>query len=180
MQKNVCLFFMLFVVLGCVSAQKTTVHRSKSETTANSVEKVGSLSQSNNVRSQKTESINKRCPQHNISLNFPQNGIETSEHYWEVVSIKCGKNKTILTKKVTSKVASTHIWSGHEEFIEDADTGNKYFIKTSDIGFEMYQVIMRNISAYYFNESYPVLPSYVRRINVSSGSQYYIRNFRIR
>jgi hypothetical protein len=171
---------MLFVSLGCVFAQNVTIHRSKSVIAAKSGKNVGRLSHSNNVRSQKTYGIQKRCSQQNISINFPRNSIETPDHYWEVVSIKCRKNETILTKKVTPKDAPTYILSGHEEFIEDADTGNKYYIQNSEIGFEKYQVILHNISVCYFKESYPVLPSHVRRINVSSGSQYYIMNFRIR
>ena len=96
------------------------------------------------------------------------------------MSLLCQSNQTILKKRVTPKEEGTHVESSQEEFIEDADTGRKYYLMKSDIGFENNRRIILDKSALIFYEVYPALPSSVKRINISSGSQYYIKGLKIR
>jgi len=106
--------------------------------------------------------------------------IETSDHKWEVVSVQCQQHQTIIRKKVTPKVDKSWINSSQEEFIEDSDTGRKYYLIKSDIGFENNRKILTNKAEVNFYEVFPALPSSVKRINISSGSQYYVKNLSIR
>ena len=120
-------------------------------------------------------------PSYNSSqtINIPMNKIETNSHIWRVVSINITNGGTIVQKQVTPKASTTWISSDTGEFIEDAETGRKYYITSSSIGFNS-QKIIYGTNPYSFSETYPQLPSTVRYINISSGSQYYIRNVRIR
>ena len=112
-----------------------------------------------------------------IAINN-SNTLRTSSHSWTVVSIDFTTNETILTKTVKPHNNSTYIYSTKDEFIEDADTGQKYYIRDSSIGFT--RTILKSIETKIFTESYPLLPSNVKRINISSGSYYYIKNLQIR
>ena len=116
----------------------------------------------------------------NSGLIVPSIIIETYLHKWEVVSVKCLHNQTVVRKKVTPISAQTTIYSDRIEFIEDSDTGKKYYITDSEIGFTEYQKVLSDTSDYYFYEYYPALPMNVKRINISSGSNYYVKNFSIR
>ena len=106
--------------------------------------------------------------------------IETADHKWEVVSVQCQQHQTIVKKKVMPKISPSWISSSQEEFIEDADTGRKYYLIKSDIGFESNRKVLNSKSDISFYEVFPALPTSVRRINISSGSQYYIKNLSIR
>lgn len=106
--------------------------------------------------------------------------LETGYHNWKLVSVRCEANRTIIQKKYLPKEEMTAVYSSQEEYIEDADTGRKYYLKHSDIGFESDQYVAKGKVERYFNEEYPALPSNVKRINISSGSQYYIKNLKIR
>lgn len=106
--------------------------------------------------------------------------IETADHKWEVVSVQCQQHQTIVKKKVMPKVSPTWINSSQEEYIEDSDTGRKYYLIKSDIGFENNRMVLNSKSDVSFNEVFPALPTSVKRINISSGSQYYIKNLSIR
>jgi hypothetical protein len=81
---------------------------------------------------------------------------------------------------VTPKVDKSWINSSQEEFIEDSDTGRKYYLIKSDIGFENDRKILTSKTEVNFYEVFPALPSSVKRINISSGSQYYVKNLSIR
>lgn len=106
--------------------------------------------------------------------------IETANHKWEVVSVQCQQHQTIVKKKVMPKVSPTWINSSQEEYIEDSDTGRKYYLIKSDIGFENNRKVLNSKSDVSFYEVFPALPTSVKRINISSGSQYYIKNLSIR
>ena len=84
------------------------------------------------------------------------------------------------SERVTPKEKGTYVYSDNEEFIEDADTGRKYYLKTSSISFKSSPLISYDTVPIDFAETYPALPSNVKRVNISSGSQYYIKNLNIR
>jgi len=106
--------------------------------------------------------------------------IETANHKWEAVSVQCQQHQTVIRKKVIPKTSPTWINSSQEEFIEDSDTGRKYYLIKSDIGFETDRRILKDKSEVNFYEVFPALPASVKRINISSGSQYYVKNLSIR
>lgn len=116
----------------------------------------------------------------NSIVNVNNSIIETDSHIWELVSVQCLSNQTIIHKKVTPKVSGTYMHSSQEEYIEDADTGRKYFLRNSDLGFEGNKKVVNNKNPIDFYEVYPALPSTVKRINISSGSKYYVKNLQIR
>ena len=106
--------------------------------------------------------------------------IETSEHKWSAVSIQILPTHTVVKKVVTPKSNGTYVNSSQDEYIQDADTGRKYYLQNSSIGFEGNKTILLETKELVFYEVYPILPSTVKRINLSSGSQYYVKNLQIR
>ena len=120
----------------------------------------------------------------NISANdevlyFDDVSIETNQFIWELIKIKLTSNNTIITKRVIPKISSAWVQNSKNEFIEDAKTGKRYYITGSSIGlFPEKTTIGSSITT--FAETYPALPDNVTIINISSGSSYYIKNYKIR
>lgn len=106
--------------------------------------------------------------------------IETAYHKWDCTAIEIQDGQTIVTKTVQPKSEGTFMYSSQDEYIEDADTGRKYYLQNSSIGFEGSPEISHDTKTITFYEVYPALPSTVKRINISSGSQYYIKGLKIR
>lgn len=116
-----------------------------------------------------------------ITVKAPSNKIETASHRWEVVSVEVMDNYTYVKKRVTPKTNGTWVCSSTDEFIEDAQTGKKYYLTGSTIGTSKKdQRILSTTSPHDFTETYPGLPASVKYINISSGSQYYVKNLKIR
>lgn len=112
---------------------------------------------------------------------FPQSEwIKTTDHKWQLVSVQVYDDKTVVTKRCIPNSGMTWICSSKDEFIEDAETGQRYHLLNSDIGLENNKHIAYGQKEYFFNEIYPRLPLNVKKVNVSSGSTYYIKNLRIR
>lgn len=83
--------------------------------------------------------------------------------------------------QATPKSVGTYVSSEAGEYIEDAETGRKYYITASSVGAKIGdKKALYNTNPFDFKETYPALPSSVKVINVSSGSQYYVKNLRIR
>ncbi len=106
--------------------------------------------------------------------------LETPYHTWECTGIEVQDGQTILTKTVRPKSEGTFMYSSQDEYIEDADTGRKYYLTNSSIGFEGSPLTSFDTKDITFYEVYPALPSTVKTINISSGSQYYVKNLKIR
>ena len=113
-------------------------------------------------------------------INVNSEILSTSSHNWQCLALQIQEGQTILKKKVTPKEIGTYMYSDDEEFIEDADTGRKYYLRNSSISFKSSPLITYDTNPIEFAEVYPALPSSVKRINISSGTQYYIKNFKIR
>lgn len=105
--------------------------------------------------------------------------IETAYHKWDCTAIEVQDGQTIVTKTVQPKSKGTFMYSSQDEYIEDADTGRKYYLQNSSIGFEGSPEISYDTKMITFYEVYPALPSTVKRINISSGSQYYVKGLKI-
>lgn len=114
--------------------------------------------------------------------SFAINGdkIETAYHKWDCTGIEVRDGQTIVTKTVQPKSEGTFMYSSQDEYIEDADTGRKYYLTNSSIGFEGSPEISHDTKTITFYEVYPALPSSVKKINISSGSQYYVKDLKIR
>lgn len=118
--------------------------------------------------------------EHGKSYAINGNLIDTPYHKWECKAIEIQNGQTILTKTVQPKSDGTYMYSSQDEFIEDADTGRKYYLLNSSIGFEGSPEISNDTKTITFYEVYPSLPLNVKRINISSGSQYYVKDLKIR
>lgn len=106
--------------------------------------------------------------------------LKTQCHKWNIVYVQCKSDRTIIRKRVVPLVNDSYINSAKSEFIEDSNTGEKFNILESDIGFEQNSLNTTGTQPLYFNEVYPALPQYVKSINIWSGTQYYVKNFKIR
>lgn len=116
-----------------------------------------------------------------FSVTVGQNIISTSSHDWVAISVQGNSSYTIVVKQCYPKVAPSWICSTGSEFIEDVSTGERYYLTGSDIGVGRdNRTDMLKKEPYSFNEYYPAIPSNVTHINISSGSNYYITNVRIR
>lgn len=117
---------------------------------------------------------------HGNSYAIDSDKIETYYHTWDCTAIELQDGQTIVTKTVRPKSDGTFMYSSQDEYIEDADTGRKYYLMNSSIGFEGSPEISHDTKEITFYEVYPTLPSNVKRINISSGSQYYVKDLKIR
>lgn len=117
---------------------------------------------------------------HGNSYAINGDKIETAYHKWDCTGIEIRDGQTIVTKTVQPKSEGTFMYSSQDEYIEDADTGRKYYLQNSSIGFEGSPEISHDTKTITFYEVYPALPSSVKRINISSGSQYYVKGLKIR
>lgn len=108
--------------------------------------------------------------------------IATEIHTWTCDKIEIRDDATILTKTCREKpdAGDTEIRSMPEEFIEDADTGDRYYLIQSSIGISPSRTALMEETSMTFTESYPALPPTVRRINISNGSgKYFARNLTV-
>ena len=108
------------------------------------------------------------------------NTISTLDHHWKVLSIQVTPHHTVVKKSVTPNTSGTYMYSSQGEYIQDADTGQKFYLVNSSLGFEGNPTISFETTEHTFCEVYPTLPSNVKRINISSGSQYYVQNLSIK
>lgn len=103
--------------------------------------------------------------------------LRTEIHGWILTSVELRKDCTILEKYVSSHDSDkTWISSLSGEYIEDAITGEKFYIKESEIGFENNKTILDGYTGRTFKEVYPPLPTRVKSLNISSGSDYFLKS----
>ncbi len=115
---------------------------------------------------------------HTIHINGPI--LETSYHKWWATSIDLNSYNTVVHKLVVPKTTNTTVWGTKNAYIEDCDTGKKYYVQSSSLGMEPNKTTLYSKESKAFTETYPALPSSVKRINIWSGSDYYAKNLQIR
>lgn len=115
-----------------------------------------------------------------IHVNVESEVLETEYHKWVCKSIDIEGGEVMLTKVCTPKQDWTYIMSVMGEYIEDAETGQKYYLTWSEIGFDSMTTILRDTKPREFKERYEMLPKSVRVVNISSGSEYYVKGLVIR
>lgn len=113
-----------------------------------------------------------------ISVNSTT--IHTSTHAWYVTKVQLNGLGTQVTKVCRPKTENTWIQNSGSEFIEDCATGKRYYLQSSSIAMAPQKTILILQEPKVFYEYYPALPASVKTINISSGSQYYVKNLRIR
>lgn len=119
-------------------------------------------------------------PQSKVIRILDSEQIRTAEHSWVLTSVELRDDCTILEKYVCSnEEENTWVMSVAGEFIEDADTGERYYIKESEIGFEKEKVILEGYKGRTFKEIYPLLPANVKSLNISSGSDYFLESLNL-
>lgn len=113
-----------------------------------------------------------------VHINGPI--LESSHHKWWATSIDLNSYNTVLHLIVVPKTTNTYVCSTKDEYIEDCDTGKKYYIQSSSIGIDPKRTTLYSKESKSFTNTYPALPSNVKRINIWSGSDYYAKNLQIR
>lgn len=105
---------------------------------------------------------------------------KTDLHTWAISGIIIAKDCTLLHKWCRPNVPNTYVYSDENEFIEDAQSKQRYYIEESDIGigFDNHRVV-KDTKLFMFAEWYPPLPSSVKVINIHSGSRYIVKQLRI-
>ena len=88
-----------------------------------------------------------------------------------------------VTKIIETKEPFTKVWSTKDAFIEDAQTGIKYFVYSSSIGIidsDSEITTIENPGRIEVEEVYNSLPIEVKFINIGEGDKYFVKNLRIR
>ena len=106
--------------------------------------------------------------------------IRTDYHLWKILSIELTPTKTVLYERVTPRTRETCVYCDGSEYIEDVDTGKKYYLKYSDLGTPNNPKILYSDDPFEYTCTFPVIPDNVRSINIWTGTQYAIKNFIIR
>lgn len=106
--------------------------------------------------------------------------LESSYHKWWANSIELNTHGTVVSKTVVPKVAETYVCSTRDEYIEDCDTGKRYYIISSTIGIQPQNTVLHTKGPKSFSDTYQALPASVKRISIWSGFDYYIKNLQIR
>ena len=104
----------------------------------------------------------------------------TDYHLWKIISIELTSTKTILYERVTPTIKETYVYCDGTEFIEDAQTGKKYYLKYSDLGTQQKPKMLYNDAPLNYTSTYPALPMSVKCINIYDGSTYVVKNLKIR
>lgn len=99
--------------------------------------------------------------------------VENNTFVWEVTAVEFRDDCTIVSKQVTPKTNGTWITSSYDEFLEDTNTNRRFKIKWSSIGFNEPKTLY-STDPVSFTEIYEPVGD-ARRININSGSEYYIK-----
>lgn len=174
--------YVFYSYLGILEASNEIVKEaySKYDTSSSSSSYKDSSSGSSSFRSgSSTASTTSGTRSGNtVHINGPI--IESSHHKWWATSIDLNSYYTVVHKVVVPKTTNTYVCSTKDEYIEDCDTGKKYYIQSSSIGIDPKGTTLYSKESKVFTDTYPALPSSVRRINIWSGSNYYAKNLQIR
>ncbi|MBQ2107737.1 MAG: hypothetical protein II475_03515, partial [Bacteroidales bacterium] len=98
---------------------------------------------------------------------------ETDAQFIKLTKIERAGWYTKLYKTVIPKGPGTWINCSHDEFIEDAKTGRKYYLKESSISIAPAQTILYSSDTIEIVETYPALPNNTNQIYINAGKGYY-------
>ena len=98
---------------------------------------------------------------------------ETEAQFIKLTKIERAGWYTKLYKTVVPKGSGTWINCSHDEFIEDAKTGRKCYLKESSISIAPAQTILYTNDTMEIVETYPALPNNTNQIYINAGKGYY-------
>lgn len=174
--------YVFYSYLGILEASNEIVKDaySKYDTSSSSSSYKNSSSGSSSFRSgSSTASTTSRTRSGStVHINGPI--IESSHHKWWATSIDLNSYNTVVHKVVVPKTTNTIVWGTKDAYIEDCDTGKRYYAQSCSLGMEPNKTTLYSKESKTFTDTYPALPSSVKRINIWSGSDYYAKNLQIR
>lgn len=174
--------YVFYSYLGILEASNEIVKEaySKYDTSSSSSSYKNSSSGSSSFRSgSSTASTTSGTRSGNtVHINGPI--IESSHHKWWATSIDLNSYNTVVHKVVVPKTTNTIVWGTKDAYIEDCDTGKRYYVQSCSLGMEPNKTTLYSKESKTFTDTYPALPSSVKRINIWSGSDYYAKNLQIR
>ena len=113
-----------------------------------------------------------------FSKSFQNAVIENNSFRWELIRIECGATETKLIKRVIPKNKNAKVSSSRQFYIEDAETGNKYYLTASTIALVPETTTINN--ELIFTETYQMLPPEVKTINIWARTSHFVENYKIR
>lgn len=101
---------------------------------------------------------------------------------WQIQSIEVLPDKTLVEMTITTTQPGVSVWYNSDgEFIEDAETGQRYRMISGTLGYDSnHATAIPSTRPYEFTLTYEVLSKSVRYVNICSGDHYYVRNLKIR
>jgi hypothetical protein len=177
--------YVFYNYLGILEASRDLIKEAyaqydSSSSYSNSSSNRGSSSSGSTYRSNSTSTSSTSGSKKSNSVYVNGPILETSYHKWWCTAIELNSYNTIVHKVVVPKTANTYVYSTSDEYIEDCDTGKKYYIQSSSIGLGQPGTTLYTKDSKAFTDTFPALPSSVKRINIWSGSDYYAKNLQIR
>ena len=117
------------------------------------------------------------------TINVTNNMLETDYHKFQVISVVLEPTTTKVNVRVYPKSTRTAIWNEKGDYIEDAETGKKYYITESTIGiyenntatYQPGMKVLSDMSAFDFTKQFPPLTTSVKIINIPSNHLYNLR-----
>lgn len=113
-----------------------------------------------------------------FSKSFQNAVNENSSFRWELIRIECSATDTKLIKRVIPKINNARVSSSRQSYIEDVETGNKYYLTSSTIACVPETTAINN--ELIFIETYQMLPQEVKTINIWARTFYFVENYKIR
>lgn len=108
-----------------------------------------------------------------VDLESQNIQVETSTHIFVLTKIEVTESYTKLYKKVIPKIEQSYICSDMEQYIEDATTGEKYYLQNSTIDIAPSRTILYSSDKVEFVETYPRLKNNTKFVYISTGKTYY-------
>lgn len=102
--------------------------------------------------------------------------LQTSHYKIWTASIDLNVDGTIVHKIILPSSTNTYIPGADGEYIEDCDSGKRYYIKSRPSSHNRIDTKERTG----FTDTYPALPYSVKRINIWSKDGYFVKNLQIR
>ena len=96
----------------------------------------------------------------------------------QIESVTLCEEMTIITLTIKDSWNNNMVNSNKTAYIEDVETGKKYFIRSSDIGMGKSQARPHG-NDWTFMETYPALPRTTKYINVFNGKVLSLKRFKL-
>lgn len=105
--------------------------------------------------------------------------VEASYHIWKIKEVAVYPDKTIIKKEIKAKNAFIQACSYPDSYIEDVETGIKFYIRKSSLGLNGIKAKLNDKNYHEVIETYDPLPPYVHIINIKVGNLCMCSNIQI-